>query len=166
MVSTLKNLLSGKERAYRVFWYWGGAVLFFVSLLSLGADIFLPQLSGVMLFVYDTCCALWSVAMWRCAFNETHHVWGYVYRFFAIVMLATVLVDVPSLWDDDNSPALLSTNGIVGMAQSDEVQKYVKLCQEEIAHQQGSDAAGMAQSLMLSQCLMRHVQELQKQPQP
>ncbi len=161
-METLHKLFYGKERAYRVFWYWGGGVLFVVSLLSLGADLFVPQISGVMLFFYDACCAFWSYAMWRCAFNETHHVWGIVYRCMAVFMLLSVLIDVPGVWEDESS-----TSGeystFLNVLSGGKADEYIALCQKELAHKAQGSQPGIPGSLYLSECLMRRAKELQSQ---
>lgn len=159
MSASLQKLLRGEERAYRVFWYWGGGVLFALSMLSLLVDIALPQLSGVMLVLYDAACALWAVAMWRSAFNEAHHFWGYVFRFLAVIMLLSVLADVPGVGGPGASAPMLSTNDVLKLAMTGGLSDVTKECVEELKIRQGNDAS----SLEFSACLMREVQKLQSQ---
>lgn len=161
-MKTLHKLFSGKERASRVFWLWGGVFLFLLSLMSMGTDIFLPALSGVMLFIYDACCAAWSYCMWRCAFSETHHVWGVFYRFVAVIMLLVVLTDVPEMWQEESVSAS-DTSLFLNLLSSGRLEEYILTCQEETAQKKRSGQTSIPDSLFLSQCLMRHAKELQSQ---
>lgn len=72
--------------------------------------------------------------MWRCAYNVNRRFWGGFYRAAAIIMLLSVLVDVPDLWKDTSKPESLSQiPAVLNMLGGGQVSGYVAECQQELA---------------------------------
>ncbi len=93
--SFIQRSWRGQEPLWKVFWLYN---FLLGSLLNAGLDMALDSdnaAAAILASVVYVPYAIWMlVAMWRCAFNATWNIWGYLVRGLYVLMLIGALVFV------------------------------------------------------------------------
>ena len=83
----ISDCLHGRAPLWKAFWIFGLGVYLSLAILSVLGSI--VPLANVLLALFAQ--AIWTVAVWRCAFQDSRFIWGVLARGWLILLWSVFL---------------------------------------------------------------------------